>query len=151
VVLAGWGGVWAVAPGILSDLSGPTRNISRLLVFKLGGSAKLPAPPPLDDMPLDPPLSAAPATMIAQGASHYARYCSVCHGDSAVAGGINPDLRRSGLLNDAESWKAVVHDGALKDNGMVSFKPVMRAEQIETIRHYVIKRANEDKALEANP
>ncbi len=33
-VLAGWGGVWALAPGILSEVGGPVRNVSRLLVFK---------------------------------------------------------------------------------------------------------------------
>lgn len=148
-VLAGWGGIWAVAPGILSDISGPTRNISRLLVFRLGGKTKLPEPPPLDALPLDPPPDAAPADVSAQGASRFARYCSVCHGDAAVSGGINPDLRHSGLLNDADAWKAVVHDGALKENGMVSFAPIMSAAQIDTIRHYIIKRANEDKALEA--
>ena len=30
---------------------------------------------------------------------------------------------------------------------MVSFANVLNPEQIEAIRHYVIKRANEDKAL----
>ena len=149
-VLAGWGGVWAVAPGLLSDLSGPTRNISRLLVFKLGGKAALPELPPLGEMPLDPPASTASPEVIAQGAHQFGRYCGVCHGDAAISGVINPDLRRSGLLNDPKSWKLVVHDGALKDNGMVGFAPVMSAAQVETIRHYVIKRANEDKALEAS-
>lgn len=42
----------------------------------------------------------------------------------------------------------IVHDGALKANGMVSFANVMSADDAEAIRHYVIKRANEDKALE---
>ena len=37
-VLAGWGGVWALAPGILSEVGGPVRNVSRLLVFKAGGT-----------------------------------------------------------------------------------------------------------------
>jgi len=41
----------------------------------------------------------------------------------------------------------VVHDGALRDQGMVGFAKVLSPEQIESIRHYVIKRANEDKAL----
>jgi hypothetical protein len=31
---------------------------------------------------------------------------------------------------------------------MVSFRSVMNAAQIEAIRHYVIHRANQDKALE---
>jgi quinohemoprotein ethanol dehydrogenase len=58
-----------------------------------------------------------------------------------------PDLRRSGLLADDKAWAIVVHDGALKARGMVSFANVLDSQQIESIRHYVIKRANEDKAL----
>jgi len=35
----------------------------------------------------------------------------------------------------------------LNDHGMVSFAKVLDLSQIESIRMYVIKRANEDKAL----
>jgi len=147
-VLAGWGGVWAVAPGVLSDISGPTRNVSRLLVFKLGGKARLPALPPLSATPLDPPANTANPAIAAAGGELYGRYCGVCHGDSGVAGGIMPDLRHSGVLASAENWKMIVYDGALKDNGMVSWKPVMTPAQADSIRHYIIRRANEDKALE---
>ena len=43
-VLAGWGGAFALsADGALIDNMHPVRNISRLLVFKLGGTAALPA------------------------------------------------------------------------------------------------------------
>jgi alcohol dehydrogenase (cytochrome c)/quinohemoprotein ethanol dehydrogenase len=147
-VLAGWGGIWALAPGVLSDKSGPSRNISRLLVFKLNGTATLPAAPPLNKTPLDPPASTAPDTVIAAGGERFGRFCSTCHGDAAVAGSLVPDLRHSGVLNDAATWRQIIYEGALKDNGMVSFKAVMTPEEIETIRAYVIKRANEDKALE---
>jgi alcohol dehydrogenase (cytochrome c)/quinohemoprotein ethanol dehydrogenase len=58
-------------------------------------------------------------------------------------------LRRSGFLADPKSWQMIVHDGALKDNGMIAWSPVLTPAQIETIRLYVIKRANEDKALAA--
>ena len=54
-VLAGWGGVWVLAPGILSEVGGPVRNISRLLVFKLGGTARLPPEPPFSRPALNPP------------------------------------------------------------------------------------------------
>jgi quinohemoprotein ethanol dehydrogenase len=152
-VLAGWGGAWAITAGVLSDMSGPVRNISRLLVFKLGGKAKLPAMPAADDLPLDPPGLTAAADVVQGGAVLYGRYCTVCHGDAAIQasarGGIIPDLRYSGTLASAENWKMIVHDGALKDNGMVSFASVMTAAQADTIRHYVIARANEDKALMA--
>jgi alcohol dehydrogenase (cytochrome c)/quinohemoprotein ethanol dehydrogenase len=147
-VLAGWGGIWALAPGILSDKSGPSRNISRLLVFKLNGTATLPPPAPLNKTPLDPPASTAPDAVITAGGERFGRYCGTCHGDAAVAGSLVPDLRHSGVLNDAAAWRQIIYEGALKDNGMVSFRAVMTPEEIETIRAYVIKRANEDKALE---
>lgn len=152
-VLAGWGGAWAITAGVLSDMSGPVRNISRLLVFKLGGKAKLPAMPAADDLPLDPPALTAAADVVKTGATFYGRYCTVCHGDAAVQasarGGVIPDLRYSGTLASAENWQMIVHDGALKDNGMVSFAPVMSKPEIDSIRQYVIARANEDKALMA--
>ena len=58
-----------------------------------------------------------------------------------------PDLRRSALIADSKAWASVVHEGARRDQGMVSFASVLNLEQIEAIRHYVIQRANEDKAL----
>ena len=51
------------------------------------------------------------------------------------------------LLTDGAAWANVVHGGALRAQGMVSFAEVLNAQQIEAIRLYVIKRANEDKAL----
>ena len=41
-VLAGWGGVFPLAAGEVSFASGRVRNVSRMLVFKLGGKASLP-------------------------------------------------------------------------------------------------------------
>jgi len=43
-----------------------------------------------------------------------------------------------------------VHDGTLEDKGMVGFAKVLSPAQTESIRQYVIKRANEDKALTAH-
>jgi alcohol dehydrogenase (cytochrome c)/quinohemoprotein ethanol dehydrogenase len=146
-VLVGWGGSWALSPGILSEVAGPVRNISRLLVFKLGGKAALPAEPELVRLPLDPPPVSGTPQQVAAGAISYARYCGVCHGDAAYGSTVLPDLRRSGLIADSAGWMAVVRDGALKDNGMVSFANVLDPAQIEAVRHYVIARANEDKAL----
>lgn len=148
-VLAGWGGVWPLATGILAEKSGPVRNVSRLLVFKIGGKASLPPAPALNELPLDPPALTGTPAQVAEGAQHFGRYCNVCHGDAAIGGGVVPDLRRSGFLADPKSWQMIVHDGALKDNGMIAWSPVLTPAQIETIRLYVIKRANEDKALAA--
>lgn len=148
-ILAGWGGVFDVAPpGFLSRKSGSVRNISRLLVFKLGAKGALPAFKPDATRPLDPPPRSGTPAQIADGAGHYANSCSLCHGDSGIAGGIHPDLRHSSVLSNPQVWQQVVHDGMLKDEGMVAWKDNFSAEQIENIRLYLIKRANEDKAIE---
>jgi quinohemoprotein ethanol dehydrogenase len=147
-IMAGWGGVWDLNMGILADKSGTTRNISRLLVFKLGASGQLPPAPEPAKMVLDPPAYTGTAAQFAAGASHYARHCGVCHGDAAIAGGLIPDLRHSAMINKAADFSTVVIDGALQHSGMVSFKADLTAEAAETIRQYVIKRANEDRILE---
>lgn len=147
-ILAGWGGLWDIYPGLLSGKSGPMRNISRLLVFKLGADGKLPPPPPMNKMVLDPPPFTGTEKQVAKGKALFARYCSGCHGDAAIAGVLNPDLRHSGAIASADTIKAVVLDGALKHNGMVSFKSAVKPADAEAIRQYLIKRANEDKALE---
>jgi quinohemoprotein ethanol dehydrogenase len=148
-VLAGWGGAYALSvDGDLINRKAPVRNISRLLVFKLGGTAKLPAEPALAELPLDPPPSKASPQVIALGQAKYGRYCAVCHAPGAVGSTVLPDLRRAGSLESSQAWAAVLHDGILKDNGMASFKGSLSKEEIEAIRAYVIHRANEDKALE---
>ena len=150
-VLAGWGGAYAItADGELINHQGPVRNVSRLLVFKIGGGAELPPEMELASLPLDPPPSRASADVIALGGQKYARYCAVCHAPAAVGSTVLPDLRRSGTLGNAQSWAAVVHDGILKDNGMVGFEGSMSREEIEAIRAYVIHRANEDKVMEGS-
>ena len=148
-ILAGWGGIWDLAAGVLAPKSGPLRNISRLLVFKLGGKNTLPAVPPDTRAILDPPaFEARNAARAAEGALLYGRNCTVCHGDAAVAGALTPDLRHSGAIGSAEAWAQIVHGGLLSDNGMVGWSPNLSPTQIESIRQYVLKRANEDKTLE---
>ena len=150
-VLAGWGGAYATtADGGLVDDARPVRNISRLLVFKVGGSARLPDMPTLAKLPLDPPASRASAETIALGGTKYARYCAVCHAPAAVGTDYLPDLRRSGTLGNKSAFLAVVHDGILKDNGMASFAGSLTKDEMDAIREYIIARANEDKAAGVN-
>ena len=146
-VLAGWGGAFPISAGYLSTDGGVVPNVSRLLVFKLGGTAELPPAPELNDLPIDPPPSRAEPEVIAEGKAHFGRYCSVCHGDAAIGGTVIPDLRRSATLNSADTWLAVVHEGLLASNGMVGFSEALSEEEAETIRQYVIARANEDRVV----
>jgi alcohol dehydrogenase (cytochrome c)/quinohemoprotein ethanol dehydrogenase len=102
----------------------------------------------MQQLVLDPPAFTGTAAQAARGGTLYGRYCSVCHGDAAVSGTLNPDLLHSASIGNADAVKSVVIDGALEHNGMVSFKEVVTAADAEAIRQYLLKRANEDKALE---
>jgi quinohemoprotein ethanol dehydrogenase len=146
-VMAGWGGAFPITAGVLQSLGGPVKNVSRLLVFKLGGKGTLPPAPKLAEQPIDPPPFRGDPKIADAGAKHFGRYCGVCHGDAAVGGSVLPDLRRSAAIGDAKVWASIVHDGALRANGMTSFSNVLSKDDIEATRLYVIRRANEDKAL----
>jgi len=143
-VLAGWGGVEALAPGELGAIGATTPNISRLLVFALDGETSLPPKPLVAAPHLAPPPLQASAEAVAQGGELYGRYCGVCHGDAAHSAGVLPDLRYSVIPHDSEQFADVVLGGALTENGMVSFSSVLDAESAEALRAYIIARANED-------
>jgi quinohemoprotein ethanol dehydrogenase len=142
VVLAGWGGTFAISGGDASRMHGPAINRSRVLAFKLGGTAKLPDPPATAAL-AQPPALVGDVQLAHQGQVVFHTFCSTCHGDSAVGGGVVPDLRWSPMNRSAQAWREVVIDGARKDRGMVSFAPVMTPTDAESIRAYVIKRAND--------
>jgi quinohemoprotein ethanol dehydrogenase len=143
-VLAGWGGVFPLASGEVSFKSGRVRNLSRMLVFKLDGKAQLPPLPEVEQPRLNaPPLTAGAAT-IHQGEHLFQKYCSTCHGDVAVSGGLLPDLRYSSTLA-SDQWFYVVRGGILQSQGMVSFARELTREDAAAIRAYVIMRAQQSK------
>jgi quinohemoprotein ethanol dehydrogenase len=139
-VMAGYGGAYALSTGYTDGPVRPAPN-GRVLVFKLGGNAKLPAPPVETLPPANPPATVFTAAQIAQGGAIFENNCGICHGAGARGGGILPDLRRSAALNDAATWQAIVHDGALKANGMVAFSPWFSPDQVEAVRGYVGEQA----------
>ncbi|WP_425408514.1 PQQ-dependent dehydrogenase, methanol/ethanol family [Hyphococcus sp.] len=146
-VAAGWGGVLPLLLGELSHLeSGAQVNRSRVLVYRLGGDA-----PPLDRYPVARAPSPAPAPFgtdeqIADGRLSYTRYCSGCHGDTAVSGGVLPDLRSSYALADEETWNRIVLEGALTPAGMVGFADELSPRDAANIRAYIVRRAHEAAA-----
>ena len=147
-VLAGWGGTAALTPqadGIGRTVLIP--NVSRMLVFKIGGKAVLPPAPETIKAVLDPPPFTGKKAQVAEGGSLYSNKCLFCHGIASVSGGLVPDLRHAVSLGNPTQWQKIVHDGLLKDNGMVGWAGEFSPAQIEAIRQYVISRANDDKAL----
>ena len=145
-VLAGWGGVFPLATGEVSFKSGRVRNISRMLVFKLGGTANLPTlEPPQEPSVVAPLLNRVSDATIHQGEQLFQRYCAACHGDVAVSGGVLPDLRYSATLENDE-WFSDVLGGMLQSEGMVSFAKELSSEDAADIRAYVIFRRNQSVA-----
>lgn len=141
-VLAGWGGVFPLVAGEVSFKSGRVRNVSRMLAFKLGGKASLPPLPATNEPALNPPASTATTVQIHHGEAVFQRFCSNCHGDVAVSGGVLPDLRYFAGM-DTEQWLNIVRGGAYQSLGMVSFSKEVSQQDVSDIRDYVIFRANE--------
>ena len=142
-VLAGWGGVFPLAAGEVSFASGRVRNISRMLVFKLGGKVTLPVPQPVEQPALTKLPNPASEAIIHRGERLFQSYCAGCHGDVAVSGGVLPDLRASGTLTN-ERWFYIVLRGILQSQGMVSFSKELSRDDAAAIRSYVIFRRNQD-------
>jgi alcohol dehydrogenase (cytochrome c)/quinohemoprotein ethanol dehydrogenase len=143
-VLSGWGGAFPLVAGRGAAQSGNLRNVSRVLVFKLGGTVALPALTPVT-LVLEPPPDKADPAIILRGQDLFGRHCSGCHGQAAISGGVTPDLRASHFLAD-DFWYEILLNGALKSAGMVSFSQVLDRIDATAIRDYVIHRANEDRA-----
>jgi quinohemoprotein ethanol dehydrogenase len=145
----GWGGAFGLAAGELARDSHIASNLPRVLTFKLGATAQLPALPTAVQAALDPPPDTASSAAVTDGKALFHMYCSTCHGDSATGSGVLPDLRYSGLLKNAAAWDSTVLDGLRMDKGMVAFKDEITSADAARIRDYVIHRANQDKAAEA--
>ena len=139
VVLSGYGGGF----GLSTPLGDGTHNRpnGRVLAFRLGGTAQLPA---WQEPALSPFVrvdkSFTPA-QLAIGKRIFETTCAWCHGSAAQSSGVVPDLRRSAALSDPKLWQAIVRGGALKDGGMASFKDIASPSDAEAIRGYVAQRA----------
>jgi PQQ-dependent dehydrogenase (methanol/ethanol family) len=132
-VLAGYGGSMGMARPAEWMPTPPPPGM--LLVFKIGGTAGLPkvSSTPRPYVTSDETFTPA---QLAEGGKQYGAFCSICHG-----GPTNPDLFRSPAARSAASWKAIVHEGALADNGMISFAPYLSEAQVEAIRVFVLQEA----------
>jgi quinohemoprotein ethanol dehydrogenase len=119
---------------------------SRVLVYRIGGTASLPAQAEATPMPAPPAVNASAAT-IARGEKLFAPLCSQCHGWTANATGVVPDLRRSLVLRDKGAFLSVVHGGRA-ELGMPDFSKWIKPDEAEAIRAYLATQAK--KAYDAD-
>ena len=144
-IMVGSGGSWGMIGGDANIKGNNLPNISRLLVFGIGGTTTLPPPKPRPQRTLSPPPATASASTVGAGAAAYGAYCGNCHGAGATSLGILPDLRYSSALQSADTWRSIVLDGILQEDGMASFSPVLDAKAADAIRAFVIAQANAAK------
>jgi mono/diheme cytochrome c family protein len=129
------GGGQVSAPSLL-----PTRPRlpGRLLVFKLGGTAKappfvLPAQPTID-------LTNVKTTGDAKrGYQIFNNNCQVCHGANATGSWL-PDLKRSPMITTPADFNSVVMEGVRAHNGMVSFSRFLKPQDVEDVRAFLISQ-----------
>ena len=145
-VAQGWGG-----PQVLSNRAAGKGNVGsgRLLVFALGGTAKLPPyehtvrPVPMPTFKL-----AMTAADVEKGRVLFGNFCSRCHGTDVVSGGSVPDLRYAGQPTH-EMFEDIVLGGARREFGMPSFKGDLDSAQVRLIHAYILQRAKESSQTQA--
>jgi quinohemoprotein ethanol dehydrogenase len=135
--MAGWGGAFPLAFGGISQYA-KVRPEARIVTYKQGGTAVLPAPMNLPVSVPEPPALTADDQTIARGRDLFNGNCGFCHGFSAMSGGVIPDLRylsagKHGLFSD-------VVNGAYAPLGMPSFANRLNSGDIDAIHQYLIKR-----------
>jgi quinohemoprotein ethanol dehydrogenase len=139
-IMAGWGG----APGLMNlPAAGAAKpGWGRILTFALDGKAVLKSPPFGHKNPPRPAITAIQDPQaVHAGALLFNSHCFLCHGLNAVAGSL-PDLRYSSKAV-LDSLPAIVLDGERASAGMPSFNKMLSKKEVESIRAYIIARAQE--------
>jgi mono/diheme cytochrome c family protein len=133
------GGGQVSAPSLL-----PTRPRlpGRLLVFKIGGTAK--APPFV--LPAQPTIDLTHVTTNGDPKHGYVVFnnnCQVCHGANATGSWL-PDLKRSPLITTSADFNSVVMEGVKAHNGMVSFSRFLKPQDVEDVRAFLVGQGKGD-------
>lgn len=124
-------------------LGGKSRGPSRLLAFKLGGTAVLPVSTAPEEHFPKPAGPRSSATVIAKGRTIWSvSGCELCHGYSAIGpqDASVPDLRKS-LVVATDLFDGVVLGGSRASKGMPTFKDSIRPEDLPALRAYIVDQA----------
>jgi quinohemoprotein ethanol dehydrogenase len=122
------------------------RNEGRVLAWKLGGGAALPAASPRPEPRVEAPRIDASPELVAQGRALYADHCLRCHGIGAISSGLYPDLRHATREVHA-SWNDIVLGGTRAGGGMASFADVLSRDDATAIHAYIAERALAEPGL----
>ncbi|MDE0886045.1 MAG: PQQ-dependent dehydrogenase, methanol/ethanol family [Myxococcota bacterium] len=121
-------------------------NYGRLLVFKLGGDAKLEVPKARDMTIPEQEMADLSDAQIAYGEGLFHEYCAECHGLATRSGGVIPDLRQMSTETHAR-FDEIVLSGLLAPKGMAAFNDVLSAQDATFVHEYIRARAHEDREV----
>ena len=75
----------------------------------------------------------------------------MCDGDTGANNSSVPNLRYSRSIADSDLFRSFVLGGIAEERGMPDFSQDITGEELEAIRAYVIKRANDLKEAPQMP
>jgi hypothetical protein len=112
------------------------------LSYKLGGKSNLPPLAAEAKLVIDPPPATADAATVASGEALFDRFCSVCHGEAAVAGGVVPDLRGSPFIAVAAIWtrSKLGLQVSFRGEGLTRHWPLVWGSAVRRLRSSVSRR-----------
>lgn len=146
-ITTGWGSAFGLSNGYAYDQT-VAPVVGKVVTFKLNGDGIIPEPNIVIKPKTPQAAQFASIETVQTGFELYHYNCMGCHGPFAISSGVLPDLRWSETTADTSAWKAIVLDGVLAANGMVSFNKYLSESDAEAIRAYVVKQAHEGAAFE---
>jgi PQQ-dependent dehydrogenase (methanol/ethanol family) len=124
-------------------MGGATHGPSRLLAFKLGGSASLSASNYVPTAIPKPALLRFEEALAARGREmFYSNACDLCHGYEAIGpeGAGVPDLRKSSAVTSGE-LAGIILGGLRSPKGMPSFAESIKADQLPALQAFLVNQA----------
>jgi len=137
-VMAGWGG----AGGLALPQERNVNGTSRLLVYKLDGTAQHPVQETTQSFQEAPPPRSGSSESVQRGGDLYGEFCVRCHGPTYGAGGAVQDLRYISA-DTHKIFDEIVLRGAYTGLGMVSFADVLNSDDARDIQNYLLNAAND--------
>jgi mono/diheme cytochrome c family protein len=138
-VVGGWGASLGAFTG--DPVEDPDKDaVGRVLTYKLGGTATLPAATVVARKIPDVAALDAPPEVLQYGKSLYLERCSWCHGFDTLGTGSYPDLRYASATTHS-IWNNIVLDGAYVEKGMPAFGKFLNEDDAHAIRAYVLQQA----------
>ena len=136
-IVTGWGGGYGMKNKHTNYILPGT-----IYTFKIGGKLALPTAMPKNTQQLINPEWKVDKSKVAIGEELYYKFCATCHVVADNGGGVAPDLAYSPFVG-TETFKKVVLEGLLLQNGMPKFDTRLTKEDVDNLQHFIINMAKE--------